>query len=183
MGAIGIFFLSQRYAAPWFPIASVFSSGVMLGMKVASVTTLPYWWAKLKKWQASATPVGKDAALGTELAATSMGSGDAPNGEDGVAALALGLQELRSHTLRIAHSAEALALPAKAQADAVTKVVAELAKMDHKLALHSDHLLSAPADPEPEPEPSIIEVIHCAHYCATHAADARPPPCDLVLTH
>ncbi len=186
MGGIGIFFLSQRYAAPWFPIASVFSSGVMLGMKVASITTLPYWWAKLKKWQASATPVVKDAALGTELAATAVGSGDAPNGEDGVATLALGLQELRSHTLRVAHSAEALALPAKAQADALTKVVAELAKMDHKLALYYDHLLSAPADPEPEPEPSIIEVIQCAlctHSCVRHGADARPPPCDLVLTH
>jgi hypothetical protein len=176
MGGIGIFFLSQRYAAPWFPIASVFSSGVMLGMKVASVTTLPYWWTKLKKWQASATPVGKGAAaLGKELAATSVGSGNAPNGEDGVAALVLGLQELRSHTLRVAHSAEVLALPAEAQADALTKVVAELAKMDHKLAQYCDRLLSAPVDAEPEPKPSMIEVTqfaHCAHNCATHGADS-----------
>ena len=162
MGAIGIFFLSQRYAAPWFPIASVFSSGVMLGTKAAAVTTLPYWWAKVKKWQASARPLGERAALGTELAPTSVESGDAPNGEDGVAALVLCLQELRSHTLRVAHSAEVLALPAKAQADASVTVVAELVKMDHKLAQCCDSLLFAPVVPEPEPEPPMIEVIQCS---------------------
>ena len=158
MGGIGIFFLSQRYNAPWFPIASVFSSGVMLGMKVAATTTLPYWWSKLQKWQASARPVRERAALGTELAAASLESGDATNGEDGVAALVLGLHQLRAHALRVARSAEVLSVPAKAQADALANVVAGIAKMDHKLAQFSDDLLSAPVEPEPEAEPPMIEV-------------------------
>ena len=174
MDIIGIFFLHQQYEAPWLPIASVFSSGVMLGMKVAAITTLPYWWTKLKKWQASARPVGKDTDLGTELAMKSVEGDDTSNGEDDIDALALALHELRSPMLHIVLWAEALSKLAKTPADALTNVVTELEKMDHKLALYGA-VLSAPMDPEPKPKPkpSLIEVIWralYAHSCATHGA-------------
>ncbi len=41
MAGIGIFFLS--HSVPWFQLVSIFTSGVMLGIKMAATTTLPYW--------------------------------------------------------------------------------------------------------------------------------------------
>ncbi len=157
MGGIGIFFLSQRYNAPWFPIASIFSSGVMLGIKVAATTTLPYWWAKLKKWQASARPVRECAALGTELVIASVESGDAPNGAgEQASSLLHSLHELRTFTRRVARSAEPLSTP---DAKNLVKIIAGLLKMEHKV-LHYIETLSALEDPEdPEPKPDMTQVL------------------------
>jgi hypothetical protein len=59
MGGIGLYFLSTRYSIPPFQIISVFTSAFLLGMKVAAVATLPYWFGKLNKWKASARPAGE----------------------------------------------------------------------------------------------------------------------------
>ncbi len=58
MGGIGLYFLSTNYAIPPFIIVSLFTSALLLGMKISKVTTLPYWFGKLKKWQAS-RPAGE----------------------------------------------------------------------------------------------------------------------------
>ena len=153
MGSIGVYFLSQRYEVPPFQIVSLFSSGLMLGIKLAAVTRLPYWWAKLKKWQASALPVRERAALGTELAPS---VGNKPNGDDGLTALGDGLHELQAHILRVARSAELQSTPAKAKTEALAKFVAGLMKMEHKISHYMD-MLSAQEEPEPAPTtPDVI---------------------------
>jgi hypothetical protein len=157
MGGIGVYFLSQRYAVPPFIIISLFSSGIMFGNKLASATTLPYWWAKLKKWEASARPLGDRAALGTELAATS--EGNAPHHDDWTA-LGNSLHELHAHTLRVARSAEVQSAPAKAEA--LAKIIPGLLAMDHKLLQYID-MLFAPEDPEPER--TSTEVINRSPTC------------------
>ncbi len=177
MGGIGIFFLSQRYNAPWFPIASIFSSGVMLGIKVAATTTLPYWWAKLKKWQANARPVRERAALGMELVTASAELGDAPNRADEPASLVRSLHELRTFTRRVARSAEPLSKP---DAENLVKIIAGLLKMEHKV-LHYIETLSTPEDPEdPGPKPDMTQVLRSATaYCDSRSswmADATPLP-------
>ena len=53
MGFIGLYFLSTTYSIPPFIIVSLFTSALLLGMKIAAVTTLPYWFGKLTKWKAN----------------------------------------------------------------------------------------------------------------------------------
>jgi hypothetical protein len=62
MGGIGLYFLSTNYAIPPFIIISLFTSALLLGMKITGVTTLPYWFGvttlpywfgKMTKWKAS----------------------------------------------------------------------------------------------------------------------------------
>jgi hypothetical protein len=53
MGFIGLYFLSATYSIPPFIIVSLFTSALLLGMKIAAVTTLPYWFGKLTKWKAN----------------------------------------------------------------------------------------------------------------------------------
>ncbi len=53
MGAIGLYFLSTNYAIPPFIIVSLFTSALLLGMKIAAVTTLPNVFGKLTKWKAN----------------------------------------------------------------------------------------------------------------------------------
>jgi hypothetical protein len=174
MAGIGIFFLS--HSVPWFQLVSIFTSGVMLGIKVAATTTLPYWWAKLKKWQASARPVRERAELGTELVTASAESGDAPTGADEPASLVRSLHELRTFTRRVARSAEPLSTP---DAEVLAKIIAGLLKMEHKM-LHYIETLSAPEDPEPEPKPDMTQVLRSAAApCDSRAprmADATPLP-------
>jgi hypothetical protein len=174
MAGIGIFFLS--HSVPWFQLVSIFTSGVMLGIKVAATTTLPYWWAKLKKWQASARPVRERAELGTELVTASAESGDAPTGADEPASLVRSLHELRTFTRRVARSAEPLSPP---DAEVLAKIIAGLLKMEHKV-LHYIETLSAPEDPEPEPKPDMTQVLRsAAALCDSRAprmAHATPLP-------
>ena len=174
MAGIGIFFLS--HSVPWFQLVSIFTSGVMLGIKVAATTTLPYWWAKLKKWQASARPVRERAELGTELVTASAESGDAPTGADEPASLVRSLQELRTFTRRVGCSAEPLSAP---DAEVLAKIIAGLLKMDHKV-LYYIETLSAPEDPDPGPKPDMTQVLRSATaYCDSRSswmADATPLP-------
>jgi hypothetical protein len=148
----------------------------MLGIKVAATTTLPYWWAKLKKWQASARPVRERAELGTELVTASAESGDAPTGGHEPASLVGSLHELRTFTRRVARSAEPLSTP---DAEVLAKIIAGLLKMEHKV-LHYIETLSAPEDPEPEPKPDMTQVLRSAAApCDSRAprmADATPLP-------
>jgi hypothetical protein len=146
---------------------------MMLGIKVAAATALPYWWAKLKKWQASARPVRERAALGTELVTASAELAGAPNGADEPAFLIRSLHELRTLTRRVARSAEPLSMP---DAEVLAKLIAGLMKMEHKV-LHYIETLSAPEEPEPEPQPDMIEVVLCAAALFDRAplmADASP---------
>ncbi len=152
MAGIGIFFLS--HSVPWFQLVSIFTSGVMLGIKMAATTTLPYWWAKLKKWQANARPVRESAELGTELVTASAESGDAPNGDGEPASLIHSLHELRTYTRRVARSADPLSTP---DAEVLAKIIAGLLKMDHKVLRYIE-MLSTPEKPDPEPKPDMMQV-------------------------
>ena len=58
MGGIGLYFLSTNYAIPPFIIVSLFTSALLLGIKIAGVTTVPNLFGKLKKWKAS-RPAGE----------------------------------------------------------------------------------------------------------------------------
>ena len=58
MGGIGLYYLSTNYAIPPFIIVSLFTSALLLGMKISGVTNLLYWFGKLKKWKAS-RPAGE----------------------------------------------------------------------------------------------------------------------------
>jgi hypothetical protein len=64
MGGIGLYFLSTQYAIPPFIIVSLFTSALLLGVKIAGVTTLRYWFGKLKKWRAS-RPAGESRSFTT----------------------------------------------------------------------------------------------------------------------
>jgi hypothetical protein len=49
-------------------VISLFTSGVMLGLKLAQVTALPAMWGKLSKWRSRAQPLCEAAdPEGTEL--------------------------------------------------------------------------------------------------------------------
>ncbi len=60
-------------------VISLFTSGVMLGLKLAQVTALPAMWGKLSKWRSRAQPLCEAAdAEGTELHEALADTTDAP---------------------------------------------------------------------------------------------------------
>ena len=60
-------------------VISLFTSGVMLGLKLAQVTALPAMWGKLSKWRSRAQPLCEAAdAEGTELHEAPVDTTDAP---------------------------------------------------------------------------------------------------------
>ena len=59
-------------------VISLFTSGVMLGLKLAQVTALPAMWGKLSKWRSRAQPLCEAAdPEGTELHPTPADTTDA----------------------------------------------------------------------------------------------------------
>ena len=150
-----MYWFIEKYSIPWTQVISLFTSALALGMKLSSVSTLPYWWAKLKKWSANTRPVGERAALGTELAAAAIADGAVRDDGDDMATLGDGLQHLRTMNLAVARRAERQSTPTAAA------IAAKLMKMDHVLlqfldmvpAAASDRSEPAPAD-EAAPHPS-----------------------------
>ena len=60
-------------------VISLFTSGVMLGLKLAQVTALPAMWGRLSKWRSMAQPLCEAAdAEGTELHEALADTTDAP---------------------------------------------------------------------------------------------------------
>ena len=147
-----MYWFIEKYSIPWTQVVSLFTSALALGMKMSSVSTLPYWWAKCNKWRAGASPVRERAALGTELAAAAMADGALPNDGD-MATLGAGLQRLRTMNLAMARRAERQSTPTAAA------IAAKLMKMDHVLLQFldvvpaADSSEAAPAN-EAAPHPS-----------------------------
>ncbi len=145
MGCIGMYWFIEQYSIPWTQVISLFTSALALGMKVSSVSTLPYWWAKLNKWRANTRPVGERAALGTELAAAAFADGAVPDDDGGdTATLGDGLQRLRTMNLTVARRAERQSTPT------ATAIAAKLMKMDHVLLQFLDMVPGADSS-EPAP--------------------------------
>ena len=137
MGCIGMYWFIEKYSVPWTQVVSLFTSALALGMKIASVPSLPHAWEKLEKWQASARPVGEGIALGMELVS------DMPDAdEDGAPTLGNSLLHLRTVNLAVARRAE------REYTATTAAIVAKLMKMDHVLLQFID-TLSAPANSEP----------------------------------
>ncbi len=145
MGCIGMYWFIEKYSIPWTQVISLFTSALALGTKLLSVSTLPYWWAKLKKWRANTRPVGERAALGTELAVAAIADGAALNNGDDMATLGDGLQHLRTMNLAVARRAERQPTPTAAA------IAAKLMKMDHVLLQFLDMV---PAADRSEPAPA-----------------------------
>ena len=145
MGCIGMYWFIEKYSIPWTQVISLFTSALALGMKLSSVSTLPYWWAKLNKWRADTRPVGERAALGTELAVAAIADGAALNNGDDMATLGDGLQHLRTMNLAVARRAERQPTPTAAA------IAVKLMKMDHVLLQFLD---MAPAADRSEPAPA-----------------------------
>ena len=135
MGCIGMYWFIEKYSVPWTQVVSLFTSALALGMKIASVPTLPHTWEKLEKWQASARPVGEGIAL-VELV------GNMPDAdEDGAPTLGNSLLQLRTINLAVARRAE------RESTATTAAIVAKLMKMDHVLLQFVD-ALSAPSNSE-----------------------------------
>ncbi len=126
MGCIGMYWFIEQYSIPWTQVVSLFTSALALGMKISSVSTLPYWWTKRKKWRANTRPVRERGVLGTELAAAAMADGAVRDDGD-MATLGAGLQHLRTMNLAVARRAEQQSTPTAAA------IAAKLMKMDHVL--------------------------------------------------
>ena len=67
MACIGLYYLPITYGIPVFQAASLMTSGLLLGIKISSVSTLPYWWGKVKKWRRFCPPQTDAREHGTEL--------------------------------------------------------------------------------------------------------------------
>jgi hypothetical protein len=151
-----MYWFIKKYSVPWTQVVSLFTSALALGMKIASVPSLPHAWEKLEKWQASARPVDEGIALGMELV------GDMPGADaDGAPTLSNSLLQLRTVNLAVARRAE------RESTAKTTAIVAKLMKMDHVLLQFID-ALSAPANSEP----ALAGASDAAAVAAS--ADARP---------
>ena len=161
MGAIGMYFLISKYSIPTFQIVSLFSSALLLGMKVSALSTLPYWWAKLKKWRATELPVAVESRevemTPVDHAHSSSDSSDSAAGEAGVPPVCESLRELRAHTLAVAEMAERYTT--RSNRSSMTKVEMLLMKMAHHL---SQSIKAAHAADDPPPP---VRVSATSHRC------------------
>jgi len=156
MGAIGMYFLISKYSIPTFQIVSLFSSALLLGMKVSALSTLPYWWAKLKKWRATELPVAVE-SLEVEMKTIDHAhSSDAAAGEAGVPPFCESLRELRAHTLAVAEMAERYTT--RSNRSSMTKVEMLLMKMAHHL---SQSIKATHAADDPPPPVRVSATSHC----------------------
>jgi hypothetical protein len=121
-------------------VISLFTSGVMLGLKLAQVTSLPAMWVKLSKWRSRAQPLCEAAdAEGTELHEALADTTDAPiTAEEYVAML---------------HQVEAaiLALACRAGPHVAADKM-QLRKLAHKLAMLAANAKLPNAKPNAEPD-------------------------------
>jgi hypothetical protein len=67
MTGIAAYFLVQKYNIPPLQVASMVTSGIMLGIKAGSVMALPGVWSRLGKWRARVAPVSDSREPGAEL--------------------------------------------------------------------------------------------------------------------
>ena len=67
MACIGLYYLPITYGIPVFQAVSLLTSGLLLGLKISSVSTLPYWWGKVKKWRRFCPPQADAREPGMEL--------------------------------------------------------------------------------------------------------------------
>jgi hypothetical protein len=149
MGAIGMYFLISKYSIPTFQIVSLFSSALLLGMKISALTTLPYWWNKLKKWRAAVHPVAVE-SLEVEL--TTIDHAHNSNSP-----FCASLHELRAHTLEVAQMAERYTT--SSNRNSMTTVETLLMKMAHHL---SQSITVAYAADDTQ---STVPVSSTSHHC------------------
>ena len=130
-------------------VISLFTSGVMLGLKLAQVTALPAMWGRLSKWRSRAQPLCEAAdAEGTELHEALADTTDAPITAEEYAAM---LHQIEAAILALAGRAGP-----QVAADRM-----HLRKLAHKLAMLAANakLPSAkpgapPAGPQVLPSPT-----------------------------
>ena len=121
-------------------VISLFTSGVMLGLKLAQVTTLPAMWGKLSKWRSRAQPLLEAADPdGTELLQAPADNDDARMTAD--------------EYVTTLHKIEAdiLALAAKAGPRQTAEIM-QLRKLAHKFAMLAANAKASSAKPDSKPD-------------------------------
>jgi hypothetical protein len=165
MGAIGMYFLISKYSIPTFQIVSLFSSALLLGMKLSALTTLPYWWNKLKKWRAAVHPVAVE-SLEVELTTIDHAhNSNSAADETSAPPFCVSLQELRAHTLEVAQMAERYTT--RSNRNSMTTVQTLLMKMAHHLS--RSITVAHAADDTRSPVP----VSSTSHRCLAGSPTAR----------
>ena len=130
-------------------VISLFTSGVMLGLKLAQVTALPAMWGKLSKWRSRAQPLCEAAdAEGTELHEAPADTTDAPVTAEEYAAM---LHQIEAAILALAGKAGP-----QVAADRM-----HLRKLAHKLAMlaANPNLPSAKPGAKPDAPPAGPQVL------------------------
>jgi hypothetical protein len=158
-------------------VISLFTSGVMLGLKLAQVTALPAMWGKLSKWRSRAQPLCEAAdPEGTELHEAPADTTDAPVTAEEYAAM---LHQIEAAILALAGRAGP-----QVAADRM-----HLRKLAHKLAMLAANakLPSAkpgapPAGPQVLPSPTRLCAL-VSWRLQRHAPHAyrRPPEISIGL--
>ena len=169
MGFIGLYFLSTTYSIPPFIIVSLFTSALLLGMKIAAVTTLPYWFGKLKKWKAN-RPAGAVAELlthSTEAHQSGMAGRQAASGakltgtvsttaNDAFVAL---MKTIRSDIVKALQFVDQQP-PMPAEVDATANAVAWLRKNKDQLLCVIHNLATPESEAAPVAVKTLTSVIH-----------------------
>ncbi len=151
-------------------VISLFTSGVMLGLKLAQVTALPAMWGKLSKWRSRAQPLCEAAdPEGTELHQAPADTTDAPFTTEEYATT---LHKIEADILLLAKKTR------------VTADKLQLHKLAHKFAMLAANakLPSAKSKAKPSVPRAGPEVLptHPPTHARTHA---RTPVCTIGPRH
>jgi hypothetical protein len=130
MACIGLYYLTITYGIPVFQAVSLLTSGLLLGMKIASASTLPYWWGKVRKWRRFCPPQTDAHELGTELDPQDAGR-------------ELSKAEFTELLGQLAASAGALACKRVAGVKNLAELQLELRTFQHRIAVLTDEMTAA----------------------------------------
>ena len=158
-------------------VISLFTSGVMLGLKLAQVTALPAMWGKLSKWRSRAQPLCEAAdAEGTELHEAPADTTDAPITAEEYAAM---LHQIEAAILALAGRAGPQVAADKLH---LHKLAHKLAMLAANAKLPSAKLGAPPAGPQVLPSPTRPPVCTSIEAPASRAACVPPTLRDLHTT-
>jgi hypothetical protein len=154
MACIGLYYLPVTYGIPVFQAVSLLTSGLLLGMKIASASTLPYRWGKVRKWRRFCPPQTDAHELGAELGPRDAGR-------------ELSKTEFTEQLGQLGASAGALACKRVVGITNLAEFQLELRKFQHRVAMLTDEMTdAAPAAPmatvlpnldDADPEPPVEE--------------------------
>ncbi len=146
-------------------VLSLFTSGVMLGLKLAQVTALPAIWGKLSKWRSRAQPLCEAAdAEGSEMQEALADTTDAPITAEEYAAM---LHKIEAAILALAGRAGP-----QVAADKM-----HLCKLAHKFAMLAANATKPGAKPHAPPAgPQVLSSPTRLPVCTSIAAPIQAPP-------